>query len=63
VEGTISPHVTSKGWGFDPIFIPSGHKRTYGEIGQDKIEISHRTMALKEFIGWYKGFSTSQNRI
>lgn len=63
VEGTISPHVASKGWGFDPIFIPSGHKRTYGEIGPDKIEISHRTIALKKFIRWYKGFSPSQNRV
>ncbi len=54
VVGRISSYIAKKGWGFDPIFIPSGYDITYGEIGPNKIEISHRTVALKKFIDWYK---------
>lgn len=54
VVGRIGPYIAKKGWGFDPIFIPSGFDRTYGELGPKKVEISHRTIALKKFIDWYK---------
>jgi XTP/dITP diphosphohydrolase len=53
VRGTISNKVGKKGWGFDPIFIPSIENKTYGEIGERKIEISHRTAAIKKFMNWY----------
>jgi XTP/dITP diphosphohydrolase len=53
VTGTISNKVGKKGWGFDPIFIPIMEEKTYGEIGERKIEISHRTAAIKKFMNWY----------
>jgi inosine/xanthosine triphosphate pyrophosphatase family protein len=45
-----------KGWGFDPIFIPIKQHDTYGEIGARKIEISHRTIAMRKFINWYSDY-------
>jgi len=55
VSGTISssPRGT-RGFGFDPIFIPSGHGRTFGELGIDeKCSISHRGQALRRFAKWH----------
>lgn len=38
------------GWGFDPIIIPSGHSRTFAEMGaEEKNNISHRKKALEKF--------------
>ena len=48
VEGTISESLKGdKGFGYDPIFIPNGYNRTFGELGADvKNNISHRARAL-----------------
>ncbi|MCF6245148.1 MAG: RdgB/HAM1 family non-canonical purine NTP pyrophosphatase [Sulfurovum sp.] len=36
-----------KGFGYDPVFVPSGHTQTLGELDDDvKREISHRAKAL-----------------
>ena len=37
----------SAGFGWDPIFVPSGHAETYAELGARKHEDSHRARALK----------------
>jgi len=50
VEGTISESLMGdKGFGYDPIFIPNGYNRTFGELGADvKNNISHRARALNK---------------
>ena len=55
VHGKISPEPRGKyGFHYDPIFIPHGSKKTFGEMSIDeKNEISHRARAinkLKKFL-------------
>ena len=39
------------GYGFDPIFIPKGHSRTFAEMTmKEKNSISHRLRALEEIL-------------
>ncbi|MBW3582309.1 MAG: XTP/dITP diphosphatase [Euryarchaeota archaeon] len=47
-EGTLSADGRGdKGFGFDPIFIPRGHERTFGEMETDeKSALSHRGAAM-----------------
>ena len=55
VNGTITwPMRGRDGHGYDPIFIPDGHKRTFGEMTNfEKNKISHRSIALKKFISFF----------
>lgn len=49
VDGTLAPapRSTGHGFGFDPIFIPDGHDRTFAELPADvKNRLSHRGRAL-----------------
>ena len=47
-EGTIALSERGKhGFGYDPVFIPKGFKKTFAELGQAKNKISHRAKALK----------------
>ena len=59
VEGAINDGPRGEsGFGYDPVFIPEGHKRTFAEMtGSEKDTISHRgraLLALAEFLakGW-----------
>ena len=51
-EGKIAGRISEKprglnGFGYDPIFIPDGYKKTFGEMGiREKNKISHRKIAL-----------------
>lgn len=49
-KGTIG--LTAKGnngFGYDPLFIPEGFTKTFGELGEDiKNQISHRAKALEK---------------
>lgn len=47
VEGSLAPeHRGDGGFGYDPIFIPQGHARTFGELPSDlKHTLSHRARA------------------
>ncbi len=47
VEGTIAHTIRgSEGFGYDPIFIPNGYDKTFGEMGEEKHKLSHRYKAF-----------------
>ena len=50
VNGEISKIKKGKnGFGYDPIFIPNGHKRTFAEMSKSyKYKIDHRAKAFKK---------------
>lgn len=51
-EGRIArvPHGTG-GFGYDPLFIPDGHERTFGELTAEvKHSLSHRARALAQAV-------------
>jgi XTP/dITP diphosphohydrolase len=50
-EGRIARHPQgTHGFGYDPLFIPSGYAHTFGELSDDvKQQISHRARALAAF--------------
>jgi XTP/dITP diphosphohydrolase len=55
-EGTLAlgPKGTH-GFGYDPLFIPQGYTRTFGQLGEKtKMGLSHRGLALKRFLEWCK---------
>ena len=52
-RGTVEGHLILEergetGFGYDPLFVPEGYDRTFGELGQEiKNTISHRARALQ----------------
>jgi XTP/dITP diphosphohydrolase len=52
VEGTIlSEKCGTNGFGYDPIFLPNGHKKTYAEMEmEEKNSMSHRAIAVKKLV-------------
>ena len=52
VFGTIAPGMRGQqGFGYDPIFIPEGYEKTFGELGTAvKNKLSHRKRALDDLI-------------
>jgi XTP/dITP diphosphohydrolase len=55
-EGTmaLAPKGTN-GFGYDPLFVPEGYARTFGQLGEKtKMTLSHRGRALKNFLQWCK---------
>jgi XTP/dITP diphosphohydrolase len=55
VEGSLSIEVRGgQGFGYDPIFIPSGWTKTLGEVSiSEKSEISHRRRSMESFANWF----------
>ncbi len=56
VDGRIVwPPRGEKGFGYDPIFEPEGHSRTFGEMSHDeKLPLTHRARAFEKFIASLK---------
>ena len=52
-RGTVEGHLVLEergdgGFGYDPLFVPEGYDKTFGELSQQiKNSISHRANALK----------------
>jgi XTP/dITP diphosphohydrolase len=43
------------GFGYDPLFVPKGYKQTFGQLAEKtKANLSHRALALKQFVAWCK---------
>jgi XTP/dITP diphosphohydrolase len=55
-EGTIALGPKGgNGFGYDPLFIPQGYARTFGQLTEKtKMSLSHRALALKQFLDWCK---------
>ena len=57
-EGKVSGNISltprgMNGFGYDPLFIPVGHTKTFAEMGtKEKNRISHRSLAIKKFINF-----------
>ncbi len=56
VSGKISKHKSGKsGFGYDPIFIPDGYKKTFSEMTiEEKNLISHRSKAVQKLVKYLK---------
>lgn len=53
---SFAPHGVN-GFGYDPVFIPEGFSKTFGELSNDeKQKISHRARAFEKIIGYLRGF-------
>jgi len=47
----VWPPRGEKGFGYDPIFEPDGHARTFGEMTHDeKLPLTHRARAFEKFV-------------
>jgi len=64
-EGEAAGKITNKervgndksGFGFDPIFQPSGSAKTFAEMTlEEKNGFSHRAKAIRKFAEWHKKF-------
>jgi XTP/dITP diphosphohydrolase len=55
VKGTVSERPKgTHGFGFDPIFVPLGERRTFAEMtSEEKNRFSHRAKAFAKFCKWF----------
>ncbi len=57
-EGEILTHKRgSNGFGYDPIFLPNGYHKSFGEMNLiEKTKISHRSKAVKKLIDYLNNY-------
>lgn len=59
-DGIVEGHIIETprgtlGFGYDPIFVPEGHDRTFAEMSsQEKNEISHRGRAVQQLVSFLR---------
>lgn len=59
VEGSVHGHLVwpprgDKGFGYDPVFVPDGHKQTFGEMDPARKQaMSHRAQAFAALVAAY----------
>ncbi len=58
VKGEIAKAKSgTRGFGYDPVFVPEGYDRTFGELPDEiKLSISHRTRAFQKMIDFLSNF-------
>ncbi|WP_224999387.1 non-canonical purine NTP diphosphatase [Cesiribacter sp. SM1] len=56
VRGTIIEKARGeRGFGYDPLFVPDGHNRTFAEMPlEEKNTMSHRARAMKKLVDFLK---------
>lgn len=54
IDGVITTEKKGRnGFGYDPVFIPNGHQKTFAEMTmEEKSAISHRGIAVHKLIGF-----------
>jgi XTP/dITP diphosphohydrolase len=57
VEGRLVDSLHGAGgFGYDPLFVPEGHEKTFAELGDEvKNSLSHRSRALRKVVGYLEG--------
>jgi XTP/dITP diphosphohydrolase len=51
----VWPPRGDKGFGYDPIFVPEGHDRTFGEMShEEKLPLTHRTRAFEKMLAAFR---------
>ena len=53
LRGMISESAGGDGWGYDPIFVPENHTKTFAQIDTKNL-VSHRSAAVSKFSRWYR---------
>jgi XTP/dITP diphosphohydrolase len=63
INGTIATETRgSKGFGYDPVFIPDGETRTFAEMSsEEKNRISHRALAIRELMEYLKSLTRTKS--
>ena len=61
VEAITNKRKGTFGFGYDPVFIPEGFKKTYAEMNlQEKSSLSHRAIAVKKLGEYLKSRTISR---
>jgi XTP/dITP diphosphohydrolase len=57
IQGVITREKRgNQGFGYDPIFLPDGHDRTFAEMEfGEKNRISHRSLAVRKLVAYLSG--------
>ena len=59
IKGTIAHRCSGTGgFGYDPLFIPEGYNKTFGELPREvKLELSHRSRAIVKLHEYLKSIT------